>query len=168
MNCLHLSCIFALWNNRNRFVTRINQVVNCLHLSCIFALWNNPSHRTTCNPLLWIACIYLVSLLFETTSWKKTLFWISCELLAFILYLCSLKQHMVISSEPMSGCELLAFILYLRSLKQHDMDKTKSISNLEVVSEKKNPARLSWIFLCYDHFFRFKTAPIAGMVCPPP
>ena len=32
------------------------------------------------------------------------------------------------------------------------MGKTKSHNNLEVVSEKKNPAHLSWIFLCYDHF----------------
>ena len=36
------------------------------------------------------------------------------------------------------------------------MGKTKSHSNLEVVSEKKNPARLSWIFLCYDRFYDSK------------
>jgi hypothetical protein len=32
------------------------------------------------------------------------------------------------------------------------MGKTKSHNNLDVVSEKKNPAHSSWIFLCYDHF----------------
>jgi hypothetical protein len=53
-------------------------------------------------------------------------------------------------------------------LKQHDMCKTKSHNNLEVVSEKKNPAHLSWVFLCYDHFFRFKTAPVVGKAYPPP
>ena len=93
---------------------------------------------------------------------------ISCELLAFILYLCSLKQHNLYKPEYLKSCELLAFILYLCSLKQHDMCKTKSHNNLEVVSEKKNPAHLSWIFLCYDHFFRFKTTPIVGKACPPP
>ena len=64
-------------------------------------------------------------------------------------------------------CELLAFILYLCSLKQHDMCKAKSHNNLEVVSEKKNPAHLSWIFLCYDYFSRFKIVPIAGKACLP-
>ena len=44
---------------------------------------------------------------------------ISCELLAFILYLCSLKQRQIDNPTVMSGCELLAFILYLCSLKQH-------------------------------------------------
>ena len=41
-----------------------------------------------------------------------------CELLAFILYLCSLKQHVLQIYEPYLCCELLAFILYLCSLKQ--------------------------------------------------
>ena len=91
----------------------------------------------------------------------------SCELLAFILYLCSLKQPSSDFIFLISCCELLAFILYLCSLKQHDMGKTKSHNNLDVVSEKKNPAHLSWIFLCYDHFFRFKTTPIVGKACPP-
>ena len=64
-------------------------------------------------------------------------------------------------------CELLAFILYLCSLKQHDMCKTKSHNNLEVVSEKKNPTLKSGIFLCHDQFFRFKIVPIAGKACLP-
>jgi hypothetical protein len=42
----------------------------------------------------------------------------SCELLAFILYLCSLKQPTAMLAVPTGGCELLAFILYLCSLKQ--------------------------------------------------
>ena len=42
----------------------------------------------------------------------------SCELLAFILYLCSLKQHATDANKSQSCCELLAFILYLCSLKQ--------------------------------------------------
>ena len=42
----------------------------------------------------------------------------SCELLAFILYLCSLKQQQDIVYQGHWGCELLAFILYLCSLKQ--------------------------------------------------
>ena len=91
-----------------------------------------------------------------------------CELLAFILYLCSLKQPVIRRERIKKSCELLAFILYLCSLKQHDMCKTKSHNNLEVVSEKKNPTRKSGIFLCYDQFFRFKTAPIADMACQPP
>ena len=95
-------------------------------------------------------------------------FLFSCELLAFILYLCSLKQPYHDRPTYKERCELLAFILYLCSLKQHDMYKTKSHSNLEIVSEKKNPAHLSWIFLCYDHFSRFKITPIAGKECPPP
>ena len=41
-----------------------------------------------------------------------------CELLAFILYLCSLKQHNNVVTNIVQGCELLAFILYLCSLKQ--------------------------------------------------
>ena len=41
-----------------------------------------------------------------------------CELLAFILYLCSLKQPALSSHLSTVGCELLAFILYLCSLKQ--------------------------------------------------
>ncbi len=42
----------------------------------------------------------------------------SCELLAFILYLCSLKQLHPRKEPRQRGCELLAFILYLCSLKQ--------------------------------------------------
>ena len=41
-----------------------------------------------------------------------------CELLAFILYLCSLKQRPGNEGVPLPCCELLAFILYLCSLKQ--------------------------------------------------
>ena len=41
-----------------------------------------------------------------------------CELLAFILYLCSLKQHQSLAHNRQQRCELLAFILYLCSLKQ--------------------------------------------------
>ena len=41
-----------------------------------------------------------------------------CELLAFILYLCSLKQLEKAKLNADMGCELLAFILYLCSLKQ--------------------------------------------------
>ena len=44
----------------------------------------------------------------------------SCELLAFILYLCSLKQLVVFEDGSFGGCELLAFILYLCSLKQQN------------------------------------------------
>ena len=43
---------------------------------------------------------------------------VGCELLAFILYLCSLKQHINPNNSDNIGCELLAFILYLCSLKQ--------------------------------------------------
>ncbi len=43
---------------------------------------------------------------------------LSCELLAFILYLCSLKQPHLDDGIETFGCELLAFILYLCSLKQ--------------------------------------------------
>ena len=43
---------------------------------------------------------------------------ICCELLAFILYLCSLKQHQGQKDLEKHRCELLAFILYLCSLKQ--------------------------------------------------
>ena len=82
----------------------------------------------------------------------------SCELLAFILYLCSLKQRLDGMDNTPLGCELLAFILYLCSLKQHDMYKTKSYNNLEVVSEKKNPALSSGIFLCFDRFFQFQNS----------
>ena len=73
---------------------------------------------TNWNPTLWIACIYLVSLLFETT--ERTLFntYDGCELLAFILYLCSLKQQKHVKKRCHKCCELLAFILYLCSLKQ--------------------------------------------------
>ena len=42
-----------------------------------------------------------------------------CELLAFILYLCSLKQPILQELQRNISCELLAFILYLCSLKQH-------------------------------------------------
>ena len=41
-----------------------------------------------------------------------------CELLAFILYLCSLKQLPTPEFGEDGCCELLAFILYLCSLKQ--------------------------------------------------
>ena len=41
-----------------------------------------------------------------------------CELLAFILYLCSLKQLRMLLQLLILRCELLAFILYLCSLKQ--------------------------------------------------
>ena len=44
-----------------------------------------------------------------------------CELLAFILYLCSLKQLKRKIRLFKMGCELLAFILYLCSLKQPSM-----------------------------------------------
>jgi len=53
-------------------------------------------------------------------------------------------------------------------LKQHDMCNKKSHNDLKVVSEKKNPALSSGIFLLFPQFFPFKTAPIAGMECPPP
>ena len=95
VNCLHLSCIFALWNNVNEATNYKFGVVNCLHLSCIFALWNNVYHHLSCTLMLWIACIYLVSLLFETTRQPRMCRDCGCELLAFILYLCSLKQHIV-------------------------------------------------------------------------
>ena len=90
-----------------------------------------------------------------------------CELLAFILYLCSLKQLGTQVGMSGLGCELLAFILYLCSLKQHNMDNSKSHNKLEVVSEKKNPALTSGVFLCFDQFSRFKTVPTVGRVCPP-
>ena len=44
--------------------------------------------------------------------------YLRCELLAFILYLCSLKQLFVFDAAKIQRCELLAFILYLCSLKQ--------------------------------------------------
>ena len=93
VNCLHLSCIFALWNNSGLLFALSTTVVNCLHLSCIFALWNNHIRLLSWVRLLWIACIYLVSLLFETTYQLRLMADTSCELLAFILYLCSLKQR---------------------------------------------------------------------------
>ena len=90
---------------------------------------------------------------------------LSCELLSKILYLCSLKQHTNNKRGRMVSCELLSKILYLCSLKQHDMGNTKSFNNLDVVSEKKNPARKSGVFHCFAAFFRFKTAPTAGKAC---
>ena len=44
--------------------------------------------------------------------------WRRCELLAFNLYLCSLKQLCVQRQQFDNSCELLAFNLYLCSLKQ--------------------------------------------------
>ena len=44
-----------------------------------------------------------------------------CELLAFNLYLCSLKQRNTACADNNEGCELLAFNLYLCSLKQQKM-----------------------------------------------
>ncbi len=44
-----------------------------------------------------------------------------CELLAFILYLCSLKQPTNQGAIIKNRCELLAFILYLCSLKQPEV-----------------------------------------------
>ena len=117
----------------------------------------------SCELLAFI--LYLCSLKQRSNSLPHTGH--SCELLAFILYLCSLKQLRGAGLHQGMGCELLAFILYLCSLKQHDMGKTKSYNNLEVVSEKKNPTRKSGIFHCYDQFFQFKTAPIAGKACLP-
>ena len=172
VNCLHLSCIFALWNNlRTR---HSHQVSSCELLAFILYLCSlkqpdNPEMRFA--TLLWIACIYLVSLLFETTIvfhdaqlgvlWIACIYlvsllfettrqaslqahdavvnclhlscifalWnnhtlidrylvVSCELLAFILYLCSLKQPVFATHWHVCGCEFLAFILYLCSLKQ--------------------------------------------------
>ncbi len=52
-----------------------------------------------------------------------------CELLAFILYLCSLKQRTSLAVLTIDSCELLAFILYLCSLKQlHQVNQTLHLS----------------------------------------
>ena len=121
--------------------------------------------QRTCRCELLAFILYLCSLKQQYTSKDKEL--AGCELLAFILYLCSLKQLKRMNITQQQRCELLAFILYLCSLKQHEMGKTKSHNNLEVVSEKKNPARKSGIFLCYGPFSRFKTVPIADTEYPP-
>ena len=118
VNCLRLSCTFALWNNPLPWSRSNRLVVNCLRLSCTFALWNNSAFLAAPCNMLWIACVYLVPLLFETTNACIVSLPQCCELLAFILYLCSLKQPFCWMSFIMNSCELLAFILYLCSLKQ--------------------------------------------------
>ena len=210
MNCLHLSCIFALWNNlfqigfgngigcellafilylcslkqHNQF--KPTNLLRCELLAFILYLcslkqpmkWCRPP-STSCELLafilylcslkqprryrvrhphqLWIACIYLVSLLFETTFEPATAIkflvvnclhlscifalWNNpttpkwgllhcCELLAFILYLCSLKQPSSFTTRSLACCELLAFILYLCSLKQPDKRAFKRMMRL--------------------------------------
>ena len=93
--CELLAFILYLCSLKQRSLTLFISVtvVNCLHLSCIFALWNNQDINFPLGSVLWIACIYLVSLLFETTTRAGGFSRTRCELLAFILYLCSLKQR---------------------------------------------------------------------------
>ncbi len=62
-----------------------------------------------------------------------------CELLAFILYLCSLKQPKWMQDTETRRCELLAFILYLCSLKQPRDD-------IQRVDDVVNCLHLSCIF----------------------
>ena len=68
----------------------------------------------SCELLAFI--LYLCSL--KQPVNKLFLKFLSCELLAFILYLCSLKQQHIDLPSTLRSCELLAFILYLCSLKQ--------------------------------------------------
>ena len=114
VNCLHLSCIFALWNNVPLHIVTIVVVVNCLHLSCIFALWNNRWARWLTTSWLWIACIYLVSLLFETTPSRQNRhadeLWIAC------IYLVSLLFETTASDRSWRHTELWIACIYLVSL----------------------------------------------------
>ena len=76
----------------------------------------------------------LVSLLFETTKHLSIKRIFCCELLAFILYLCSLKQPDAVGPAMHMGCELLAFILYLCSLKQLENKGKTTISRCELLA----------------------------------
>ena len=73
-------------------------------------------------------------MVFETTIKKNAESERSCELLAFILYLCSLKQRRIMVNYLEIGCELLAFILYLCSLKQPRLDSFLVVDGCELLA----------------------------------
>ena len=68
VNCLHLSCIFALWNNQQRICNYTRWCCELLAFILYLCSLKQPKtpHAAVLKEL-WIACIYLVSLLFETT-----------------------------------------------------------------------------------------------------
>ncbi len=132
VNCLHLSCIFALWNNLTIQIERC--LICCELLAFILYLCSlkQPSNSQSYNLApLWIACIYLVSLLFETTQWNYLItlqIVVNCLHLSCIFALWNNQQKE--RQWHTSCCELLAFILYLCSLKQPKTDYETSNKRL--------------------------------------